>query len=625
MLSGFRPLGLRKRPLPTPMLRALDRPTDDTLERPSLSEGDGYSCDRTASPHKAKVPLMLPKSAVGGRTVQRRADDAEASCHKDGVKEPFLQKRKLSAIPEAPSWCQAPQKEGSKADVLKAATVSQLLAALRDDATDADQQLRALTQLRQVLATHSNPPIQQVIQAGGLELLVEKLQSPSRVMQLEAAWALTNAAIGTAEQTEALVKAGATEAILRLLSSAEIGQSHELCNQCLWTLANIAGDANVAMRDHLLASGVVNVLGGLFSQMPDFCWNLAARHQILRTFTWLMSALCRGQPAPRLEEVDCMFDYFAQVILGTDDTQMLSQAIWGVCYLLDGSKEDPETAARGARLLSAGYADGKVPTEHPLLQKVIRCMRQPGLQRSPLAFPSLRVVGALASTSAPGLTDAVLSAGVLKALRENLQDSRTPMQVQRDSAWILSNIAAGTMEQAVKVAQEPNLWEALCDSLERGTAHQVRRECAWALTNLIKRGASVLSQLECRKVTKVIVQRLINETDTSLQQALLDATEVILRYGDELVASQGLSRNAMAAAAQEAGLLEELEELQRAPLDAIYRKAVHVLEKWFGADSARVPREKLMDDASPVKSPTRTPSAIVGGSPKRPMAYRFGA
>lgn len=563
---------------------------------------------------------MLPQGAFGGRTVRRRAEEAEASLRKDPSEEPFLQKRKLAEMPEAPA-----SRPGRKADAAKAANISQLIAVLRDDAADADQHLRALTQLRQALATHTSPPVQEVIEAGGLEMLVEKLQTASRVMQLEAAWVLTNVSVGTSEQTEAVIKAGAPEAIFRLLGSPEIAHSHELCNQCLWALANIAGDTDVAKRDHLLAAGVVSILGGLFSQMPDFPWDIAARHTLLRTFTWLMSSLCRGSPAPRLEEVDCMFDYFAQVILGTEDTQLLCQAMWGTCYLLEGAAEETDASKRGARLLSAGRAAGEVPTEHPILAKIVHCMRQPSDRRSPLPFPALRVIGALASTSAPELTDAIISAGALKALRENLLDSRAPPQVQRDSAWTLSNIAAGSLEQAVRLVQESSVWEALCENLEVGTAPQVRRECAWAMTNLLKRGSAVLSKLDAAQATKTAVRRLMNETDTSLQHALLDAIEAALRYGGELAAAKGLSVNPLAAPAEEAGLLEELEELQRARTEAIYRKAVFILETWFESGYERVPREKMLDEKSPDKSPTRTPSAICGGSPKRPMAYRFGA
>jgi importin subunit alpha-2 len=56
-------------------------------------------------------------------------------------------------------------------------------------------------------------------------------------VKFEAAWALTNIVSGNSAQTCAAVKAGATERLLRLLLSEDIG----LVDQAMWAVANIAG------------------------------------------------------------------------------------------------------------------------------------------------------------------------------------------------------------------------------------------------------------------------------------------------------------------------------------------------------------------------------------------------
>ncbi len=121
------------------------------------------------------------------------------------------------------------------------------------------EQLEGIVSIRRLLSLPKDPPIQEVIDVGVVEKLVELLDSLDNSIQFEACWALTNVVSGTLMQTTYVIKAGAVPKFIELIHSWNV----EVCEQAIWALGNIAGE-NAELRDLVLDSGIINPIKKYF-------------------------------------------------------------------------------------------------------------------------------------------------------------------------------------------------------------------------------------------------------------------------------------------------------------------------------------------------------------------------
>ncbi|KAK5616001.1 hypothetical protein CRENBAI_019022 [Crenichthys baileyi] len=274
-----------------------------------------------------------------------------------------------------------------------------------------ERQLLATQAARKLLSKEKQPPVHSIIAAGIIPRLVDFLaQFESPHIQFEAAWALTNVASGTSDQTAAVVEAGAIPAFIKLVASPH----------------------------KPITSGPF--LGPLGNIEPAYLLNVA----------WTLSNLCRHKnPAPSLLAVEQMLPALLR-LLHHDNSEVLADTCWAVSYLTDGSNERIEVVVK------AGVV--------PRLVQLLAC------GELSVVTPALRSVGNIV-TGTDEQTQCVLNAGAL-AMFPGLLRHHKP-GVQKEAAWTVSNISAGKSSQIQEVINA-GLVPILVEVLQQVRAQQFR-------------------------------------------------------------------------------------------------------------------------------------------------------
>jgi hypothetical protein len=415
-------------------------------------------------------------------------------------------------------------------------------------------QLVAVKAFRRALSVEKNPPVQLCIDIGAVGLFVHLLQRiDCPELQFEASWALTN--IASTEHTAVVADHGAIPHLVKLLTS----NVPDVREQSAWCLGNISGDGP-RLRDLVLQSGA---LGPLIANIAE-----PASISLLRNCTWSLSNFCRGKPQPDLNVILPAVQALGMLLRATSDLETMADVGWALSYVSDGDNDRIE----------AVVSQGVVPKLVDMLLS----------NRTELIVPALRTLGNIV-TGTDAQTQLVLDTpNMLTGINKVL--GHTKKNIRKEACWLLSNVAAGSRSQISQLICTSSLVQSVLNQMSDSTEWDVRKEASWVICNIASGG----SKEQIHQIVEYGCIRslcdLLSVGDAKVLMLAMEAIENVLKAG---MSNASVNYPQLIDSADG---IDKLEMLQEHESNDVYKKAVHIIEKYFSGE------EEVSENVAPVNN-----------------------
>ncbi|KAI7843347.1 hypothetical protein COHA_003044 [Chlorella ohadii] len=436
--------------------------------------------------------------------------------------------------------------------------------------------LDAVRRLRQLLSNYDEPPFKEAVAAGAVPVLVAALQ-PQHMSAtaletiFEAAWAITNLAVGEFETVKAVLAAAPI-----LIAYLGGGSGLPVAEQCAWALGNIAAE-DFEFRQTLIANGVIRPLAqlvvGARKALEAGADNDDPALAAGTTGAWALSNVLKGagREVGEVMGVEGAPEAIVKIVAEGPD-HLATETAWVLAYI---------TASHEAHLNRMVHL-GVVP---PMLARIVSAVDQTLQDEQEgrgLLIPLLRSLGNVAAGGGAAAVEQLLSPDAAPALQALVTCAQSHHHgLQREACWVLSNVAGtpgrGGIEALKSVGAVPTLMRLLKES-----PFQVRKEAAFALANVCADGGGGTGNPDTlnwlfaadRDALRAMVS-LMRSADMDAARLGLQFTEMVLRLLDT-----------GAEAIEEVDGIDAIEAVQygAAPPE-LQRMAAALVDRYFGADN----------------------------------------
>ena len=404
-----------------------------------------------------------------------------------------------------------------------------------------DDKFKGLIGIRKLLSIESNPPIQEIIELNIVPELINLLDNSLYEFKYEATYCLCNIAFGTPEQAKTIIIYGGIPKIMNLLDCS----IEEIKSQTIWLVSNLISDSD-KIRNILIENKIFDkILTILASTNIENYINLSV---------WAISNFFRVKPIPNYDICKKAFKTIARAVLinNKEDEDFVTDVCFFFSVVTQKYKEFNQ------EIIDTG-----------LLEKIIKFLDK---KKRNIMLTSLRIVGNIACTDNANQTQKLIELGVLDKLKYSLFNES--MTIRKESAFILSNIAAGTQKQ-IEAMVEQNFLQILYKVFNNDNP-KVKKEAIMAIANMTNvEDEKYMKKIFEDNILMIILDLLKNED----AYYILIGLEILVNI---FVFSEKKGRKKeFQNECEKIGISDILEKLQMNENQIVYDKTLKILETYF--------------------------------------------